>query len=136
MSAKSENRSIDVSISSITVPDVRGKSLENAAAVLDSFGITYKTEGDEKGIVVDQSDILTEYTQGEVISLKLSDSNKATVTVPNVVGMSVKNARDTLAALGLSIQIDGGGIATYQDIAEGTTVEKGTTVKVGFVYIE
>ncbi len=118
------------------IPDVRGKSLDEASQTLDSLGIAYNAIGDSSGTVVSQSPTSGEYMQGMVVELVVSAENADTVTVPDLNGMTVQSVKNMLSSLGLKLEGNGGGIAVAQDIASGTVVQKGTTIVVTFNYVE
>lgn len=129
--------STDVSsASSSTVPDVRGKTVSEAKSVLDTLGIPYSIIGSADGIVTDQDQMKVTYSNGMTITLTVSSASGDAVLMPNLNGMSLQNVNEILSALGLTMQSNGGGIATAQSIAPGTTVTKGTSVTVNFSYIE
>lgn len=129
--------STDVSsASTITVPDIRGKTVAEAKSVLDTLGIAYSITGSEDGIVTDQNQIKSVYTEGMNVAITSSSTSGDSVLMPNMIGMSLQNANEILSALGLTLQANGGGIAASQSIAAGTTVPKGTAVAVNFSYIE
>ena len=52
--------------------------------------------------------------------------------MPDLNGMSIKEASQTLAQLGLGIDIQGNGLARSQSIPPGTAVQQGQTVTVNF----
>ena len=52
--------------------------------------------------------------------------------MPNLQGMSIKEASQTLAQRGLGIDIQGNGLANSQSIAPGTAIQQGQTVTVTF----
>lgn len=52
--------------------------------------------------------------------------------MPDLQGMSIKEASQTLAQRGLGIDIQGNGLAKSQSIAPGTAIQQGQTVTVTF----
>ncbi|SCF00300.1 serine/threonine protein kinase [Micromonospora coriariae] len=123
------------------VPDVIGKEFELAEADLVNANLVV-AKGTPRyddnlpaGVVVDSSPkVGTEVKPGAKITLILS-RGRAPVSVPNLVGKSLTEARTTLARLNLVL------VETYKDSdkpkdeilgqspADGTGVEKGTQVK-------
>jgi stage V sporulation protein D (sporulation-specific penicillin-binding protein) len=71
-------------------------------------------------------------------------SNTSTTVVPDLLGKSVTEANQILVSRGLNIKIEGSqnyaisdteyARATYQSIAAGTSVDRGTVVTVRFLY--
>lgn len=129
---------VEVSANSrIIIPDVRGKSIEEAKSILDGLKIEYTVSGDATGYVTNQDLISVEYTQGTKVNLSVSSVDEDNyVIVPNVYGMSVQKANEILTSGGLVMNAIGGGIALNQDIDYGTSVERGTIVTVTFEYAE
>ena len=116
---------------------MRGQNITEAVNLLNTLGIKYRLSGDENGTVTDQDLISAEYMEGMVVQLTVSDAeNYNSVIVPNVKGMTVQKADEVMQEVGVVMESSGGGIAVYQDIEPGTSVERGTVVKVKFEYIE
>ena len=58
-------------------------------------------------------------TAGTKVFLITNDSN---LTVPDVNGLSSKQAEDLLNLLGISVKLEGNGYVTSQSIGAGTTI--------------
>jgi serine/threonine-protein kinase len=124
------------------VPSVTGYSYEDAVAALDAAGFehdyTYENSDQPKDTVLRQSPAGgTSQAKGTVITLVLS-SGPAQVEVPNLAGLTLQSATTQLKNLGLFIdpqyvhtdftsQVD---VVISQDPADGTMVDKGSTVTV------
>ena len=123
------------------VPDVIGKEFELAEADLVNAklvvakGTARYDDSLPAGVVVDSSPkVGTEVKPGAKVTVILS-RGRAPITVPNLVGKSLNDARTALAQLGLVL------VETYKDSdkprdeilgqspADGAGVEKGTQVK-------
>lgn len=127
----------------ITVPDVAGKTRDEATAELQELGLKVKFQG-EGDVVTDQipkaysklakDSTVVAYTEG-------ADAQK-TVTVPNVVGLSASEANKAITNAGLNVRIKGlatGSGSAYcsaQSPGEGNVVEPGTIVTLDFEYSE
>lgn len=92
----------------VKIPDVRGKTLEEATQVLTAAGLKVgetRTESDraiEAGQVIGTDPVAgTTANSGDTITLLVSDS----VKVPFLVGQSVGEARHKLEGLGLRVQV-------------------------------
>ncbi|GAD83240.1 serine/threonine protein kinase PknL [Nocardia asteroides NBRC 15531] len=92
----------------VNVPDVRGKSAEEAAQALATAGLTVRdtrvqydksVEGD-KAIGTDPA-VGTTLQSGDSVTLIVSNA----VKVPNVMGQTVGNARAKLQQLGLRVEV-------------------------------
>ncbi len=122
--------------SGIKIPDVRGRQLSEAENIFKAFGIDYSITGDQEGIVTAQSAVQSEYQSGMTVVLTVTSQNSDQITVPDLSGMSVQKVNSMLTQLGLSLNVQGGGIAVSQDVKAGSVVDKGTTITVTFKYIE
>ncbi|MFE5478159.1 MULTISPECIES: Stk1 family PASTA domain-containing Ser/Thr kinase [unclassified Nocardia] len=92
----------------VNVPDVRGKTAEEAAAALTTAGLVVRdtrvqfdksVEGD-KAIATEPA-VGTTLQSGDTVTLIVSNA----VKVPNVMGQSVGNARSKLQQLGLRVEV-------------------------------
>ncbi|MEE1013881.1 MAG: penicillin-binding transpeptidase domain-containing protein [Clostridia bacterium] len=124
----------------IELPDLSGKTKEEATALLKEagFSIRFKGEGDA---VTDQ--IPKAYTRlgaGSTVVAYLNGTKaERTVTIPNVVGESAASAAAMITGEGLNARIrgvPGGGsaICSSQSPEAGTIVEPGTVVTLNFKY--
>jgi beta-lactam-binding protein with PASTA domain/predicted Ser/Thr protein kinase len=123
-----------------TLPDVRGKSIDDARALLESErfnigDITYRNTNAPEGQVVDMTPSpLTPLPVGSTVKLTVS---KGPLRVPRVVGLKLDEARRQLQQAGLSLgKVDAVPDARPQDTvlatnpAPDTAVEPGRTVDV------
>ncbi|MDU5426818.1 Stk1 family PASTA domain-containing Ser/Thr kinase [Actinomyces urogenitalis] len=123
-----------------TVPDVTGKSLEEATAAIQEAGLTLSgsteafSDDVAAGLII-SSDPAAEaegYFYGDSVSVVVSKGPEM-VTVPEVVSKSEADAKAALEAAGLVVSVNrilGGffGTARSTDPAAGTSVRKGSTV--------
>lgn len=125
--------------SKVTVPDLRDKSLKEAAKILSSLGFKYSTEildveADAK--VIDQFPMPnTNVTKGSNIELYVQTkrNESETVVVPNLTGKSAEEAVDALNQLNLRFKFDGSGIVTNQEPKAGTEVDFNSLIEVEFI---
>jgi serine/threonine-protein kinase len=127
------------------VPDVTGTSREQAFQVLQAQGFQPFDAGAEFSQTV-PAGAVTRTTPPAGSALGDGDGKRVgvvisnAVTVPQLFGMSVQQAVQTLSSLGLQAKGDGGGdgegngrrgfgIVVGQDPAAGTLVQQGTKVK-------
>jgi hypothetical protein len=127
----------------VVVPDVVGKKQGEAEEALREGGFEVEakraesTEG-ETGVVISQeprSD--AEAKRGSVVTITVGEG-PATVTVPDLTGLSAAEAGDVLRESGLELGEQSqaqsatmpAGLILYQDVRAGTGVTKGTPVGV------
>ena len=123
----------------VFMPDVKGMTESQAASVLRDSYLEYRIIGDGDKIV-SQIPASGREVPGHSTVLLYTDDSMPTdpVTVPNLKGMTVTQATQTLSDLGLYLQAKGTDstawhvVVTDQDIIEGTQVDRGTTVTVIF----
>jgi stage V sporulation protein D (sporulation-specific penicillin-binding protein) len=122
----------------VIVPDVKGKTLEEAIKLLKQNSLEYKIEGsntDMKAIVQDQTPKgnATLHEDSFVILYTYKPETEAkTTTVPNVKNKSIDEAKKIFRKAGLNIVVNGTGTAVSQDVDEGKTVDKGYEIEVMF----
>ena len=117
----------------ITLPDVIGKTESEAKS------ITYRTVGNGS-VVTDQLPSAGQEVPGHSEIVLYMGEEKVTekTTVPNFIGYGVADVNWLANQYGLYIQAKGTDrtdvyvSAAYQDIPEGTEVDKGTTITVEF----
>ena len=132
---------------SVRIGNYVGKTVKEAKRMLSSIGISADALGaDENAVITAQSpkpsSSLTK-NMGSVI-LYTDYSNTETTTVPDVLGKSVTEANQILISRGLNIKIEGAknyaindtvySKATYQSVAAGSSVDKGSVITVRFLY--
>ncbi|WP_165044045.1 Stk1 family PASTA domain-containing Ser/Thr kinase [Adlercreutzia sp. ZJ138] len=109
----------------IEVPDVTGKTLDEATVAIEAAGFEVGTtdsvydESVEAGKVISQDPKgRTKAKEGSRVNLKISQGTEE-VTVPNLENMTIEQAQDALAAVGLSAR---SGTAEYSDTIEANHV--------------
>ncbi len=125
----------------ISLPNVRGMSLDEAILRLMGAGISYEIVGNGTSVVSQTppagSSVRKE--NGKVLLYTETTAEKKTAKVPTVIGMTAEAANKALADAGFNIRIlgnaQGGVVATNQSIAGGTEAEKGTVISVEFRYV-
>lgn len=121
----------------VQVPDVKGKSLEEAIKILKQNKLAYKIEGsntDMKAVVQAQtpksSALINE--NSVVILYTYKPEKEAKATVPDVKDKTIYEATQAFNSVGLNIRINGTGTAVSQDKDAGQFITKGTVVEVMF----
>ena len=132
-------------VTQVSVPDLLGKTEEEAQSMLKELSLGYKYQGESpstaypKGQIVSQSvtagsDVEKNTTIGYVLSSGASEN----LTVPALAGMSEAEAEEALSSLGLLISVD---TSRYSETVEegyvittnpgaGSTVKPGDTVSI------
>ncbi|MDD2628133.1 MAG: penicillin-binding transpeptidase domain-containing protein [Clostridia bacterium] len=124
-------------IKEILVPDLTGKSYEEAEKTVKELGFILasdsKFETDDK--ITNQIPKLgASLVPGSTIRVyKTDDVEKITVKVPDVRDKTLEKAIAMIRSSGLNIRIIGNGNAIIQEPSAGETVQKGSIVTVKFV---
>jgi stage V sporulation protein D (sporulation-specific penicillin-binding protein) len=120
----------------VYVPEVRGKTVEDAVKDLRAAGLKYKVEGDGGNMseVVEQMpkpDAVV--PENSVVLLYVYKPEKQqTVQMPDLSGKTVSEAIEAMNRANLNIKIIGNGIAFRQQYKPGAIVEAGQVVSVEF----
>jgi serine/threonine-protein kinase len=121
----------------LRVPDLFGMTIQGAIAELESLGISYKDSYVESDYPVDtvigQSPTAGEPVAGTV-QLEVSAGQAATAVAPDLLGMTLSQARAETAALGLGLAVRerasedpaSVGLVIEQQPEPGSTVDSGT----------
>lgn len=124
----------------ITLPDVVEQSVTTASDTLTSLGLNPVVIGSGEE-VTGQIPARGESVRrnGKVILYTDEEYEEKTVEVPDLAGMTLSQANETLAAYDLNLKVSGGAaqregaLATLQNYTPGASVPKGTIVEVVFV---
>ncbi len=119
----------------VEIPDLRNQPIEDARKILEQKGFHVRVEGSDSELVVDQvpkpgSVMLQRSTVILFAQDGLSEMSRYQVSVPDLKGMSVKEAAELLAELGLKIKYSATGTITEQIPVPYTRVDSGVEVKV------
>ncbi len=134
------NATVNVSESnnntSVTVPDIRNKTLTETKKILNQAGLkyNYSVNGDENSLLVtDQTpNAGTTLSKNSIVCLYTEENEtRVSVTVPNLVGMTLEQAKENLKQKKLNITSEGSGtVIKSQEIKKDSSVEEGTVIKV------
>ena len=126
----------------ISVPDVSGKSKEEATSTLTKAGFAIGDVTEQTSDSVDSGKVIstdpksgTEAAKGSVVNIILSTGSDK-VTVPNIVGLSLSEARAKAQAVGLTISQSGSDnsdtydkdIIMSQNPTSGSSASKGSSI--------
>ncbi|AGB41710.1 stage V sporulation protein D [Halobacteroides halobius DSM 5150] len=124
----------DDKLNQVEVPNVSNLTLEQAENKLIQQGLQVKLEGQGEKVVaqIPQPGAVVNKKSTVILFFKgaLEEKNKYQVTVPNLEGMTVKEAARLLGELGLKLKSSGKGVINNQDPAAGFTIDSGKYVKV------
>ena len=137
---KETSTNISTESSTVQVPTVAGSTQDEAIGLLEEAGLDYRIqeredESTEKGIVISSTpEAGARVDKGTMITLFVSKGNES-VKMPNVVDVSLEQAKSQLEGMGLKVTVNN----EYDDTIEenrvissspaaGETVKLGTTV--------
>ncbi len=123
----------------LTVPEIRGMTADEAKSTLEKSGLKTKVVGEGSAVVDQLPKPGSSITNGSTVILYMEENNdESEVTVPNVIGLSVADAKARLESAGLNFEAIGAGqnnsgaYAAKQSYAEGEKVKPATVVGVEF----
>jgi len=124
----------------LKTPDEVGKAIAAAKSELVKQKLSPKIYGSGQTVISQVPEPGKTIPQnGTVVLFTDESSSSKTVTVPNLVNMSLSSANKTAANAGINISITGAAltgtnpVSNSQSIASGTKVTPGTVVTVGFI---
>ena len=139
-----EQRTIHLVVSKgvgdITVPDLTDLTVDQARQRLKDVGLVVgkitqqSVEGKKDGVVIAQSPSGdSKVSKGTTIDLVVNKAKAKKVKVPNLVGMTLKDARDTLSNAHLGVnQVAGSveekSVVIEQSIKAGDEIDEGSTL--------
>ncbi|MEG1996059.1 MAG: penicillin-binding transpeptidase domain-containing protein [Oscillospiraceae bacterium] len=121
----------------ISVPLLKGKDQLSAQSKLSAAGITQKPKIVGEGTVVAKQvpSAGSKIPADGTVIIYMADIEEKTVTVPNLIGMSPRVAKQTLSNASLNYLLQGGaGLSptakvTAQNIAAGKSIPEGTIIE-------
>jgi beta-lactam-binding protein with PASTA domain len=123
----------------VDVPDVTGKSLDDARAALKDAGLRSKVADEKYDEQVAAEDVISQSPKDgkapkdSVVQLVVS-KGPPLVPVPDVVGMSIGDAIDRLHAAGFRTSAFGPGFGTVRgQNPRGGTAPKGSTIRIVYL---
>ena len=116
----------------VIIPDVRGKSIEEAKKVLKENGLEAEVKGNGKTIVSMESYPGATVKEGTTISITAKDSGQVEkeIIMPDLKGSTKEFATSILNNLGLVYEFEGEGTVHSQSITSGNKIVKGTKVTI------
>ncbi|WP_295999976.1 Stk1 family PASTA domain-containing Ser/Thr kinase [uncultured Veillonella sp.] len=126
-------------VGDITMPDITGMTIDQARSRLKNLGLVIgkisagTDDSKEDGVILMQSPSGdSKVTKGATVDVTVNRVKSKKVELPNLVGMTVKDAKDALASLGLNATISGAGddtaVVTQQSPEAGSSLDANTSV--------
>ena len=126
-------------VGDITMPDITGMTIDQARSRLKNLGLVIgkisagTDDSKEDGVILMQSPPGdSKVTKGATVDVTVNRVKSKKVELPNLVGMTVKDAKDALASLGLNATISGAGddtaVVTQQSPEPGSSLDANTSV--------
>ena len=127
-----ETSSSTTTASTITIPDLKGKTVTEAKNILSDLGIDMVTKASGDEIIINQTPKAgVSLAKGGIVKIYTENENTSvSVSVPDLKGKNLTAAKSILKGKNLNIQAEGSGVVVSQDVQVGTTVEEGTIIKV------
>lgn len=124
----------------LTVPDLSGLTVDQAKQRLKDMGLvlgkitTQEDSSKPDGVIISQSPSADgKINKGQLVDVVVNKLSPKKVTVPSLIGMTLKDARDALSSLEISLasingSTDESSIVTDQSVAAGKDIEQGGTI--------
>ena len=126
------------STADVLVPNVTGKTLADATAALKKNNLTLRTVGDGDTVTGQIPAQGASIPGGSEVVLYMGEQAPTDqVQVPNVVGLTLEQAQKKMTEAGLYLKASGASgystsTAYEQEVAAGTSVDRGTAIEVRF----
>ena len=109
----------EVELKEYSLTSYKNKEVTDSKAELESMGMSVTVIGNGNKVIKQYPSKGDKVTEGTKVFLITNDSN---LTVPDVNGLSSKQAEDLLKMLGISVKLEGNGYVTGQSIGVGTSI--------------
>lgn len=115
----------------VVVPELRGKTTEEAKKILEESGLKIEVESTSKKVNNMEPYPGSLVESGSTISVNLVDDNTdvSKLIMPDLKGKTLEEAMKILDSLNITYKANGSGVVDSQDVLAGKLIEKGTKVK-------
>lgn len=114
----------------ILIPEIRGKSIEEAKKILKDVNLEYNIEGSGESVTNTQPYPGYTVKEGTKITIYTGDAvDNDKVSMPDLTGFSVTSAEDVLDNLGIKYILEGDGFVIDQSIPAGEVITTGSNVR-------
>ena len=120
-----EVQSASDNVSLYKLPSFINKTTDTVKTTLTNNCMNYKIIGNGTKVIKQYPAKNEKVTNKDTIYLITNDSS---YTVPNVVGLSSKEANDLLKLLGLKVKLEGSGYVISQSVLENTPITDGMEI--------
>lgn len=125
----------DSNFSTTILPDVTGKTFAEAEEILKNAGFNVKSNysGDKTTSIVKEQvpkSGVSLIQNSQIILYDQEKTEKTTVSVPSLKGMTAEQAINSLKSKNLNINIEGSGKVISQSPINGTELEEGSIISV------
>ena len=121
----SDSATASIDIKDYKVENYVNQKVEVSKGIIENNGILCRIIGGGNKVVKQTPNPEDIVTTGDTIYLITNDSN---ITVPNVLGLSSKIAKNLLEQLGISVKLEGVGYVTTQSVSEGIPITPGLEI--------
>ena len=126
------NASVKADTHYVQTPNVVGESITDAQASLTKLGLVANVLGQGATVKSQWPAPGLEVPEGTKMYLWAPGSDPNTGVMPDLTGVSMREAGDILAAMGVNLEPKGDGFAVSQSVAPGQPIQRGATVVVDF----
>lgn len=132
LNMKPDSTSSSENVPNVVVPEIRGKSLNEAESILTKNKLGFDIQGNGSIINDISPKPGVSVKENTKVTIYMSNTNSIDkkISVPDFSNMTKNEIEDISNSLGVVPVFDSNGICTGQDIQAGTEVNKGTKVKV------
>lgn len=121
-----QDKEEDKKVKEYKLPSFKNKDLNSTIELLNQNGITnHQVIGKGTKVINQYPSKKVLVSSDDTIYLITNDSN---ITVPNVTGLSSKEAKSILKMLGIKVKLNGSGYVTKQSIAPNTQITDNTEI--------
>ena len=118
----SDSNTSSIDIIDYKIPSFINKKVESVKTTLESAGMSYKIIGSGNKVIKQTPAKGITITNKDIIYLITNDEN---LSVPNVIGLSSKVAKELLEEMGIKVKLEGVGYVTSQSIPQDTKITTG-----------
>ena len=120
-----EESTITDNIIEYKLPSFINKNIDKVKTTLSTNSMNYRVYGNGNKVIKQYPKKGEKITNKDTVYLITNDSK---YTVPNVVGLSSKEANALLEMLGLKVKLEGSGYVNGQSISENTEISEGMEI--------
>jgi stage V sporulation protein D (sporulation-specific penicillin-binding protein) len=116
----------------ITVPDMAGRTVENAKAKLENSHLRASVQGTGTQVLRQFPEAGEKILANSIVRLFTGSAESDRIKVPDVSGMTMRGCAEILEMYGLNMTTSGSGTAQSQEPDPGTEVDRNSSVHVQF----